>query len=152
MRKKGSSPELELPEFPYGSVWLVGAGDGNPRHLCPLGVHALATADAVIHDLAVPRGLLDLVKPSHYREAGSPRWAIKRAIQLAQDGWRVVHLVEGDTVERAIICAIRCAEHEIPFRIVPGAGLLAATPQSQAPPGAERRLPPLGFLMSGLAG
>jgi uroporphyrin-III C-methyltransferase len=72
MRQKASSPELELPEFAYGSVWLVGAGDGNSRHLSPLVVHALGTADAVIHDLAVPRELLDLVKPSHHREAGPP--------------------------------------------------------------------------------
>jgi len=46
MRQKASSLELELPEFPYGSVWLVGAGDGDPRHLSPLAVHALGTADA----------------------------------------------------------------------------------------------------------
>jgi hypothetical protein len=99
MRHKASPPKLELPEFPYGSVWLVGAGDGDPRHLSPLAVHALGTADAVIHDLAVPRELLDLVKPSHYREAGSPYWAIGRAIHVAQDGWRVVHLVAGSTIE-----------------------------------------------------
>jgi uroporphyrin-III C-methyltransferase len=152
MRQKASSPELELPEFSYGSVWLVGAGDGDPRHLSPLAVQALGTADAVIHDLAVPRELLDLVKPSHYREAGSPYWAIGRAIRLAEDGWRVVHLVAGNTMERAIECAARCIEHEIPFRIVPGAGLLVATPQSEAASSAKRRLPPLGFSMSGLAG
>jgi uroporphyrin-III C-methyltransferase len=182
MRQKASSLELELPDFPYGSVWLVGAGDGDPRHLSPLAVHALGTADAVIHDLAVPRELLDLVKPSHYREAGSPYWAIGRAIQLARDGWRVVHLVEGSTMGRAIECAVRCAEQEIPFRVVPGAGeavscdaplgllvvrksallggadprsslvLVVATSQSEAEPTAKRRLPPLGFSMSGLAG
>jgi uroporphyrin-III C-methyltransferase len=182
MRQKASSPKLELPEFPYGSVWLVGAGDGDPRHLSPLAVHALGTADAVIHDLAVPRGLLDLVKPSHYREAGAPRWAIGRAIHLAQDGWRVVRLVEGSTMERAIECAIRCAEHEIPFRVVPAAGeavgreaplglllvrksaplggadprsslvLVVATPQREAASNAKRRLRPLDFSMSGLAG
>jgi uroporphyrin-III C-methyltransferase len=182
MWQNKSSPELELPEFPYGSVWLVGAGDGGPRHLSPLAVHALGTADAVIHDLAVPRELLDLVKPSQYREAGSPYWAIGRAIHLAQDGWRVVHLVEGSTTKRAIECAARCAEQEIPFRVVPGAGeavareaplglllvrksaalggadprsslvLVVATPQSEAASSAKRRPPPLGFSMSGLAG
>jgi precorrin-3B methylase len=182
MRRTDSSPQLGLPEFPYGSVWLVGTGNGDPRHLSPLAVHALGTADAVIHDVAVPRQLLGLVKPSHYREAGSPSWAISRAIQLAEDGWRVVHLVEGNTMERAIECAIRCAEHKLPFRIVPGAGeaisrdaplglllvrkwaslgdadprssliLLVATPQSEAAPSAKPRLPPLGFSMSGLAG
>ena len=182
MRHNKSSPELELPEFPYGSVWLVGAGDGDPRHLSPLAVHVLGTADAVIHDPAVPRELLDLVEPSHYREAGPPYWVIGRAIHLARDGWRVVQLVEGSTMERAIECAIRCAEQEIPFRVVPGADeavgreaplglllvrksaplggadpssslvLVVATPQSEAASSVKRSLPPLGFSMSGLAG
>jgi uroporphyrin-III C-methyltransferase len=180
MRQKASSPELELPDFPYGSVWLVGAGDGDPRHLSPLAVHALDTADAVIHDLAVSAEVLELVKPNHYREAGSPYWAIGRAIRLAEDGWRVVHLVEGSVMGRAIDCAARCAEQQISFRVVPGAGeavgreaplglllvrkslggadprsslvLVVATPQSEAARSAKRRLPPLGFSMSGLAG
>ena len=50
-RQKASSLELELPEFPYGWVWLVGAGDGLPRHFSPLAAHVLGTADAVINDL-----------------------------------------------------------------------------------------------------
>jgi hypothetical protein len=62
----------------------------------------------VIHDFAVPQKLLNLVKPSHYREAGPPYWAIGRAIHPAEDGWRVVHLVEGSTMERAIECAAHC--------------------------------------------
>jgi siroheme synthase len=123
MRQKALSPEWQLPEFAYGSVWLVGAGDGHLRHFSPLAVHALGTADAVIHDLAVvPSELLDLRKGSPYREAGPPDWTIPRTIRPAQDGWRVVYLVEGTTMERAIECAARCAEQEIAFRVVPGAG------------------------------
>jgi hypothetical protein len=33
-----SSLALGLPELPYGSVWLLGAGGGYPRHLSPLAV------------------------------------------------------------------------------------------------------------------
>jgi siroheme synthase len=69
MGQKVSSFELELAEFIYASVSLVGARDGDPRHLSPLAVHALDAADAVIHDLAAPRQLLDLVRLSHYRKA-----------------------------------------------------------------------------------
>jgi hypothetical protein len=182
MSAKNPSPEMELPEFAYGSVWLVGAGDGDPRHLSPLAVHALGTADAVIHDLAVPRELLDLVKPSHYREAGSPYWAIGRAIHLAQDGWRVVHLVEGDTMEHAVEIAMRCNERNVPCRIVPNASepigaealpglllvrkrlsvggadprlslvLVVPNPHSDAAAGIVPRQRPLDFSMSGLAG
>jgi uroporphyrin-III C-methyltransferase len=182
MPQQASALELELPEFPYGLVWLVGAGDGDTRHLSPLALHALRTADAVIHDVAVPQGLLDLVKPSHYREACPTYRTIGRAVDLAQDGWRVVLLVQGNTMERALECAIRCAEQEIPFRVVPGAGeavgreaplglllvrqsapsggadpgpslvLVVATPQSGGTPSARCRLPPLGFSLTGLAG
>jgi hypothetical protein len=122
-----------------------------------------------------------LVKPPHYREAAAPLRAIERVIKLAQDGWRVVHLVKGNAVERAIECAIGFAEHDIPFRIVPNADepidgkaplglllvpepisfgradprsslLLVATAQAEAAPGVDQRQPPLGFSMSGLAG
>ena len=174
--------KLGLPKLLYGSVWLVGAGNGDPRHLSPLAAHALGTADAVIHDPEISEVILGLVKPSHYREAAAPLRAIKRVIKLTQDGWRVVHLVEGNAVERAIESTIGFAEHDIPFRIVPNAGepidgevplglllvrnpvsfgradprssfvLLVATAQAEEAPGVERRHPPLGFSMSGLAG
>jgi siroheme synthase len=182
MPQTAASPELELPEFSYGSVWLVGAGDGHLHHLSPLAVHALGTADAVIHDPLVSQELLDLVKPPRYREACAGTRAVGRTIHLAEDGWRVVHLVEGGTIERVIECADRCAESEIAFRVVLGAGeifhrgaplgfllvrksaalsgagtrsslvLVTTTPQNEAAAGAKRRFPPHGFSMSGLAG
>ena len=174
--------ELGLPELLYGSVWLIGAGNGDPCNLSPLAAHALGTADAVIHDPEISELILGLVKPPHYREAAAPLRAIERVIKLTQDGWRVVHLVEGNGVERAIECATGFAEHNISFRIVPNAGepidgeaplglllvrkpvslgganlrsslvMLVATAQAAASPGVELRQPPLGFSMSGLAG
>jgi siroheme synthase len=182
MLSEDRSLESGLPELPYGSVWLVAAEDGDQRHLSPLAVHALSTADAVIHDPGISKALLGLVKPPRYSEAAAPRQAIERTIKLAEDGWRVVHLVEGSTVERAVDSAIRCAERNVLFRVVPNASepiggdaplgvvlvhktllvggvdsrptlvLLIATPQSEAAARAERRQPPLGFSMSGLAG
>jgi len=111
--------EKELPELAYGSVWLVSAGDGDPTHLSPLAVRALGTADAVIHDPAVPPRILDLVKPPRYREAASPSAAIKRSTKLALDGWRLAYLVAGDAMVRAVEYATNFAEHNIPFRIAP---------------------------------
>lgn len=178
MPPRDPSLEFVLPELSYGSIWLVGAGNGNRSNLSPLALHALSTADVVIYDPGISRKLLDLVKPAHYREAAVPERAIDRAIKLAQDGWRVVHLVEGNTTARAIASVRRCAERNIPFRIVPSAGepidseaplgflliarfvslgrgdplsslvLFVASPQAKA---ADRQ-PPLGFSMSGLAG
>jgi uroporphyrin-III C-methyltransferase len=180
---KTTAPSLEnaLPEIAYGSVWLVSAGDGDPHHLSPLAVHALSTADAVIHDPAVAHEILDLVKPPRYCEAAVADRAIQRSIKLAQDGWRVVRLVEGNLLEHTIACAISFAERNIPFRIAPaidgpltgnepiglllvrkplsvGDGetgtlvLLVAAPQSELTTNAPPRQPPLSFSMSGLAG
>ena len=175
------SPDEELSELAYGSVWLVGAGVGEPSHLSPLAVHALHTADAVIHDPGIPAKILELVEPARYREAAASSRAIERSVKLAQDGWRVVHLVKDDVMERAVECAISFAEHNIPFRIVPtgdepligktpiglllvrksmsvGLGetgtlaVLIAAPPSDTATRAEQRQPPLSFSMSGLAG
>jgi hypothetical protein len=87
MRQKASSLELELPEFPYGSIWLVGAGDGDACHLSPLAVHALGTADAVIHDLPVPRKLLDLAnRPTLAKRAHVAGRLDRRSIWLRTAG------------------------------------------------------------------
>jgi len=176
---KTPAPSLEnaLPEIAYGSVWLVSAGDGDPRHLSMLGVHALGTADAIIHDPGIPDEMLNLVKLPRYCEAAAPGRAIERSIKLARDGWRVVHLVAGNAMERAIECATRFSEQKIPFSIVPTVGervnceapiglLLVRKPLSvgQIETGtlvvllaasgsnAEPRQAPLSFSMSGLAG
>jgi uroporphyrin-III C-methyltransferase len=118
-----SDPSLEmgLPEFPSGSVWLVGAGAGNPRQFSALALHALGTADAVIHDPGVAREILELVRPPCYREAALPTEAIQRSVKLAQDGWRIVRLVEGNPLERRDTneCAANFAKHDIPFHIIP---------------------------------
>jgi hypothetical protein len=182
MSTKNPSPEKELPTLVYGSVWLVTASDGDSCHLPPLALHALGTADAVIHDPGISQAILDLVKPPRYRESAAPRRAIERAIKLAQDGWRVVHLVKGDTMERPVESAMRCNERNVPCRIVPNAGeplvgdaplgfllmrealsvggadprsalvLVVANPHSDAATGIVTRQRPLDFSMSGLAG
>lgn len=182
MMSTDQSLELRLPELLYGSVWLVGAAGGDPRHLSPLAVHALRSADAVIHDPGISKTVLDLVRPPHYREAAVLLQATERAIKLAENGWRVAQLVNGEVMQRAVESAIRCAERNIPFRIVPNAGdpvaneaplglvlvrkalsvggadprptfvLLIATPKSDAAAENVRRQRPLGFSMSGPAG
>jgi hypothetical protein len=181
MLQNDLSVRLGLPELPYGSVWLVGAVN-DPRHLSPLAVHALGSADTVIHDLGIAHEILDLVQPPRYREVAPPKRSIERAIKLAEDGWRVVQLVDGEVTERAVQSATRTAERNIPFRVVPNAGeavgneaplalllagktlslggadarptlvFLFATPQLDAADGIVPRQRPLDFFMSGLAG
>jgi len=105
---------LEMPELHYGSVWLAGAGDGDLRHLSPLALHALGTADAVIHDHGIARQILDFVQSPRYREVASPEQAIERSIKLAEDGWRIVRLVEGDAVRRRVRHPVCRAQHSVP--------------------------------------
>jgi siroheme synthase len=166
----------------YGSVSLIGVGDCDRRDLSPLVVQALGAADAVIHDPGIPKTILDLTNPSGHREVVTLHGAIDRLIKLARDGWRVVHLVADDTIERVVDTAIRCAEHNIPLCILPNTAefiggdaplalllvartlaagranpgstfvLLAATPQWTAEMEIAQRQPPADFPMPGLAG
>src|SRR5204863_3195948 len=53
---------LGLPEFEPGSVWLVGAGPGDPGLLSALALHALARADVVAYDALVDARILRLVR------------------------------------------------------------------------------------------
>ena len=55
-------PGLELPELAAGSVWLVGAGPGDPGLLSLLAVHALRQADVVVYDALVDQRALALAR------------------------------------------------------------------------------------------
>jgi uroporphyrin-III C-methyltransferase len=122
---------LELPEFDTGSVWLVGAGPGDPGLLTALALHALAVADAIVFDALVDRRILALARPDATLDfAGkrggrpSPRQPdiSNRLIRLARAGKRVLRLKGGDpfTFGRGGEEALALAAAGVPFRIVPG--------------------------------
>ena len=125
------SARLGLPDFAAGSVWLVGAGPGDPGLLTGLALHALARADAIVYDALVDPRILALGREEATREdAGkrggrpSPRQPdiSARLIRLARDGKRVLRLKGGDPMVfgRGGEEALALAEAGIPFRIVPG--------------------------------
>jgi len=125
------SARLGLPDFSLGSVWLVGAGPGDPGLLSALALHALDRADAVIYDALVDPRILALARPDAEREfAGkrggrpSPRQPdiSARLVRLAREGKRVLRLKGGDpcVFGRGGEEALALAEAGIPFRIVPG--------------------------------
>jgi len=125
------STRLALPEFHPGSVWLVGAGPGDPGLLTVLALHALDRADAVVYDALVDSRILALARAGAALEyAGkrggrpSPRQPdiSARLVALAREGRRVLRLKGGDPCifGRGGEEALALADAGVPFRIVPG--------------------------------
>lgn len=124
-----AATRLGAPDFALGSVWLVGAGPGDPGLLTLHAAHALATADVVLHDALVSAEVLALasgvLEPVGKRAGGvrTPQLRINaRLIALARAGRRVVRLKGGDPLlfGRGGEEAMALAAAAIPFRIVPG--------------------------------
>jgi uroporphyrin-III C-methyltransferase len=125
------SERLVFPDFAPGSVWLVGAGPGDPGLLTLHGAHALACADVVLHDALVAPEVLALAGPAARFEpvgkragrAGAAQLRInQRLIDLAGAGLRVLRLKGGDpfVFGRGGEEALALAAAGVPFRVVPG--------------------------------
>jgi uroporphyrin-III C-methyltransferase len=116
--------------FASGSVWLVGAGPGDPGLLTLHALHGLQQAEIVLHDALIPEEILSLaaharLEPVGKRAGGkrTPQLRInQRLIALARQGLRVVRLKGGDPLifGRGGEEALALAAAGIPFRIVPG--------------------------------
>jgi len=122
---------LGLPDFDPGTVWLVGAGPGDPGLLSVLALHALARADIVVYDalvdprtlrLARPGAALDYAGKRGGRPSPSQPDISARLIRLARAGNRVLRLKGGDpcVFGRGGEEALALAAAGVPFRIVPG--------------------------------
>jgi uroporphyrin-III C-methyltransferase len=122
---------VPLPTFTPGSVWLVGAGPGDPGLLTLLAAHALAEADIVLYDALVNTDALALMGPhgrafSVGRRKGRVTATVAQTIELmlrhAAAGRRVVRLKGGDPFifGRGGEEVAALAKAGIPFRIVPG--------------------------------
>ncbi|MBE1237890.1 uroporphyrinogen-III C-methyltransferase [Phaeovibrio sulfidiphilus] len=120
-----------LPPFEAGTVWLAGAGPGDPGLLTLLAVHALSEADAVVHDALIDGRVLSLARPGaeiiHAGKRGglaSPTQPdiSARLVTLAREGKRVLRLKGGDpfVFGRGAEEAHTLAKAGIPFRVVPG--------------------------------
>lgn len=92
-------------EFPPGTVWLVGAGPGDPDLMTRKAVRLLETADIVFHDALIGPGVLALVPPQVERVNVGKRAGRHSRDQPAIDamlvaaaraGRRVVRLKGGD--------------------------------------------------------
>lgn len=120
-----------MSDFPKGSVWLVGAGPGDPELLTRKAERLIATADIVFHDALVGPGILALI-PSraeivnvgkrsgrHSKDQGTIDALIVKA---ARSGLRVVRLKGGDPAifARATEELDACRAAGVPVAICPG--------------------------------
>src|SRR5579871_4501619 len=121
----------ELPPLSPGSVWLVGAGPGDPGLLSLLALHALRAADVVVYDALVDPRILELARPEAERDYAGKRGGkpspsqpdiSRKLVELAKQNKRVLRLKGGDpfVFGRGAEEADLLVENKVPFRVVPG--------------------------------
>ncbi len=125
-----TAARLHVPDFSPGSVWLVGAGPGDPGLLSLYALHALNTADVVLHDALVSPDILMLAATPRLHGVGKRAGGARthqlrinqKLIALARQSLRVVRLKGGDPLVfgRGGEEALALAAAGVPFRIVPG--------------------------------
>ncbi len=124
-------PGPDLPALAPGTVWLVGAGPGDPGLLTLLAAHALGEADVVVYDALVDERILALARDGAEmvfagKRGGRPSPSqddiSRQLVALARAGRRVARLKGGDPClfGRGGEEAMALARAGIPFRIVPG--------------------------------
>jgi uroporphyrinogen III methyltransferase/synthase len=121
------------------TVYLVGAGPGDPGLLTVRGAEVLARADVVVYDRLSVRALLDLAPSTAERlsvgketgRATMPQADINALlVELGQAGREVVRLKGGDpfVFARGGEEAAALAEAGVPFEVVPGVTSAIAVP------------------------
>lgn len=121
----------EQDNFLSGSVWLVGAGPGDPGLLTVHAANAIAQADVIVYDALVNDSILEMARKDvelHFagKRGGKPspkqRDISLKLVELAREGKKVLRLKGGDpfVFGRGGEEALTLVEHDVPFRIVPG--------------------------------
>lgn len=118
-------------DFAPGTVWLVGAGPGDPGLLTLHALCGLEAADVVLHDSLVSPEILALARSDARLEAVGKRAGGRRTrqiainerlIALARQGLRVLRLKGGDPLlfGRGGEEALALVAAGVSFRIIPG--------------------------------
>ena len=134
-----------------GTVYLVGAGPGDPGLITVRGAEVLRAADLVVYDRLASPVLLDLAPADSERiYAGKEpgRSALSQEainsllVERALEGRAVVRLKGGDpfVFGRGGEEALACAEAGVPFEVVPGVTSAIAAPALAGIPVTHRGL------------
>jgi uroporphyrin-III C-methyltransferase / precorrin-2 dehydrogenase / sirohydrochlorin ferrochelatase len=131
-KTKGASSASFAPlRFNTGTVYLVGAGPGDPKLITARGLDLLRRADVVVYDRLVSHALLDEAPAeAELVYAGKapgghcmPQEGINALlVREARLGKTVVRLKGGDpfVFGRGAEEALACAEAGVPWEVVPG--------------------------------
>jgi uroporphyrin-III C-methyltransferase len=131
-----------------GTVFLVGAGPGDPRLLTLRGAELLRRADVVVHDRLAPAAVLALAPAAAEivdvgKAVGSgPRQEdiCDLLVDRARCGLDVVRLKGGDpfVFGRGGEEALACTRAGVPFEVVPGVSSAIAAPAAAGIPVTHR--------------
>lgn len=134
-----------------GTVYLVGAGPGDPGLITVKGLNLLRRADVIFYDRLIPMALLDEARANAERiNVGKlpHKHRIDQAeinmllIDRAQKGHMVVRLKGGDpfVFGRGGEEGLACAAAGVPFEVVPGVTSAIAVPAYAGVPVTHRQI------------
>ena len=143
-----------------GTVYLVGAGPGDPGLITVRGIELLNQADLVLYDRLVDDRLLRGVRPDADvtyvgklpgGESDQQDQIIARMIERARAGDSVVRLKGGDPFifGRGAEEALALAEANVPFEVVPGITSAIAAPAYAGIPLTHRQIASSFTVVSG---
>ena len=134
-----------------GTVYLVGAGPGDPELITLKGAECLAQADVIIYDHLLSKELLDMAPPGSeriyagkttYRHVLEQDEINRLLVEKARQGKTVVRLKGGDSFVfgRGGEEAEFLVSHHIPYEIVPGVSSAIAAPAYAGIPVTHRKM------------
>jgi len=145
------------------TVYLVGAGPGDPGLITVRGAEVLARADVVVYDRLSVRSLLDLAPPDAQRisvgksrgRASLPQEEINALlVERGKTGAEVVRLKGGDpfVFARGGEEAAALLHAGVPFEVVPGVTSALAVPAYAGVPVTQRGMATSFTVVTGVSG
>ena len=136
------------------TVWLVGAGPGDPGLVTAKGLELVRSCEALVYDVLVSE---ELVAEAPEDALVIPRAKLKQhainklLVGLGRRGLEVVRLKGGDpfVFGRGGEEALALAEAGVPFEVVPGVSAMSAVPASAGIPVTHRGVSAQVTLVSG---